>query len=139
MGAQTTARSDIMTVMDAIVAAWTDYPLLVEAEDRDVVDQSSQTNPYVTVEIRNLSAIQKDLADRPLVEQRGQILITVMTREGTGTVVPNKLIDFITPYFDMKAFSLVRTHPVEIYPAKYALGWRLAPMLINFWYNRLST
>lgn len=138
MGAQTDARTEIQTVLAAIQAAWTTYTLIIELDNRDQVDQSTQTNPYLQASISMLSAEQADMGDRPLVEQRGQIVLSVVAKEGTGMAPSTALLDFITPYFDLKAFGLVKCHAVQAYKSKSFKGWEYSPLLINFYFHRLS-
>jgi hypothetical protein len=128
-----------MTTVAAIQAAWSDYTLNVQAEDRDTIDQSTQSNPYLSIEIAPLTSDQADMSAHPLVKQRGQIVIYVVSKEGTGTVIPNKLIDFIIPYFDMKVLGTVRCHAAGAYKAKPIAGWRWAPILVNYFFHRVST
>lgn len=136
----TDTRTDVMTVMTAIVAAWTDYTLLVEAPGRDVVDQSTQINPYVSVDIKMYGGGQKDLGQHPIVEQRGQIILMVKSKCGTGTVPANKLLDFVVPYFELKDLPLcVRTHSADAFDGKEIKGWLHSPIIINFFYHRLSS
>lgn len=135
----TDTRTDVMTVMTAIVSAWTDYPLLVEAPDRDVVDQTLQTNPYISVDIKMMGGEQKELGRKPLTEQRGQIVLMVTSKCGTGTVAANKLLDFVVPYFELKDLPLcVRTHTADVFGAKEIKGWRHSPILVNFFYHRFA-
>lgn len=138
MGSQTTARMNIMTAAAALQAAWTDYPLLIEADNRDVVDQATQQDPYLQVSIQMIKGEQLDMADRPLVEQRGQILICAVAKAGSGSAGTAKLLDFCESYFDMKELGIVRCHAFEAQKARANLGWYYAPAIVNFWFVRTS-
>ena len=133
------ARQGIMTAMAAAVTAHTSYPLVVEADNRKLVDQVAQSDPYIQISIAFMSAEQSDMADHPIVRQMGQIILAVAVKEGTGTAAGAALRDFIRPYFSMKNLGIVRTHAAEIYSSKTHMGWEYTPLLINFWYHDVST
>lgn len=138
MNAIEQARVDIVTVVMAAQAAWTAYPLTVEYGNREVVDQNLQTKPYLKVKILPLSASQLDMADKPHVKQLGQIQLIAVAKEGSGESEANQLLDFLTPYFDMKAFSLVNCYAVEAQTPRTISGWEYCPAIVNYWYNRTS-
>ncbi len=131
-------RIDVATQVQAIVTAWTTYPLVVELDNDDAVDQATQTNPYLQVEIRDINGDQADLSHNPLVKQTGQIRLVVVVKQGSGTRRANELLDFIRPYFDLKEFTLVRCHAAEKFPQVKRNGQVFFPLVINYWYHRLS-
>ena len=132
------SRTDIMTVIQQIVTDFPDYALVVSAEGREVVDEGTQANPYLQVQIRRIGADQAELGARPLVEQRGQIYLVVKDKAGNGTSRAERLRDFIEPYFDMKDIGIVRTHAVEATSLPDEKGWQRFPLIVNFWYHRQS-
>lgn len=138
MGALTEAQAEIMAVVAQIQQDWTAYPLVVEAENRTAVNQEKQTNPYLQVSLNMLSADQLDLAARPRVVQYGQILLAVLAKDGSGSVQARTLLDFITPYLELKDFTRVRTHAFEVARDTSVRGWTYYPGIINFWYVRES-
>lgn len=131
-------RIDVATVIQAIVTAWTDYALVVEMDNHSAVDQSVQEKPYLQVEIRHMSADQADMSDNPFIDYRGQILLSVVAKAGTGTTDSNKLLDFIRPYFNIKDIGIIHCKAFEDYPAKSVNGWYYSPAIVNFWYHKLS-
>ncbi len=138
-GELTQARLDVMTVMTAIQSAWSTYALKIEAEDRDTIDLATQTDPWIKVQsIKNLKGDQADMSSRPLVRQNGQIVLYVKTREGSGSLIANTLLDFMRPYLEFKNLTLLRTKVFEPQDARIVDGIRYAPVVINYWYHRLS-
>lgn len=135
-------KSTLRAVVAQIVTAHSGYPLVVELDNRDQVDQSTQTNPYLQVEFDFIHAEQKDLADAPLVQQDGQLLMCVVCKGGTGTAAADALVDFVTPYFDLKVFNgsnvVIHCRAVEVMRGKELNGLWYQPMLVNFWYHRVS-
>jgi Bacteriophage related domain of unknown function len=131
-------RTEVAGIIVAIQTDWTAYPLIVETDNRTLVNQATQTNPYLQVAIRNISAEQINLAYKPLVEHIGQIVISAVVKDGTGQAEANALLDFVTPYFDLKTLTYIRCHAFEPYPAKLASGWWYCPAIVNFWHHRQS-
>lgn len=132
-------RIDVATTVQAIVTAWTDYPLVVEMDNQEAVDQSVQTNPYLQVEIRHMSGDQADLSDKPFVYYQGQILLAVVAKAGTGTSDANLLIDFIREYFSLKTLGIVHCKAFEDHSGKLHNGWWYTPAIVNFWYHKVTT
>lgn len=134
-------RIAVATAVTAMQAAWKlakGVDLVVEMDNRKMVDQATQEDPYVQVEIRFLSAEQADMADNPFIRTDGQILLSVVAKENSGTTKANELIDFVRPYFELKKIGPVQCKAVEDYPGKPKLGWYYSPSIVNFWYHRLS-
>lgn len=132
------ARQAIRTVLDQIRADWAAYPLVIETDNRKIVDQATQEKPYLQVEIDFMGGGQADLGARPTVRQDGQIEIHIVDKAGNGTAEIDALVDFIVPYFDMKNLGIVRTQAVERYRGKDVKGWWHEPLLINFYFHRTS-
>jgi hypothetical protein len=138
MGHLTDARAAIQAVLKQIQTDWTAYPLVVELDNRDVVDQATQSYPYLSVQIVPMGGGQADIGARPLVEQRGQILLYAAARVGTGAAGADALLDFLTDYFDMKTVGPVRCHAVVATEPHDLKGWHYTPAIIDYWYHRQS-
>lgn len=132
------ARLDLAGIVDAMVAAHSSYLLAVEMPNRDLIDQTTQTNPYLKVQLKWLNGQQMDLADKPLVGQFGQILISACVRKGAGEKGANELLDFCTPYFELKDLTVIRTKIFEPQNFVEFEGWWYANALVNFWFHRVS-
>lgn len=130
------ANLDITAVIKQIVTAHTLYPLAVEQKNRSTVDQVSQVKPYLKVQIKMLSSRQLDLGDRPWVEQWGQIWLTAICKPGEGTVEAETLLDFITPYFELKKIGIVQCRSVTAVDGKEIKGLWHEPAIVNFYYHR---
>lgn len=128
------ARAEIATVLATAKAAWTDYPLVIEQDNSDEVNESTQQDPYLMVTIKNMKGDQLDLGTDPFSEQRGQILLTACTRAGGGTADGLKLLDFLGRYFAMKDFTTVRCHTAQAVGGSVIRGWWRESMIIDYWY-----
>ncbi len=132
---ETAARLAVMTVIEQIVTDWTDYTLVVEPENHDVVNQATQVNPYLKVWIDFLGADQLDLGPTPREMQSGQVMLHVVAKCGTGTKSAAALRDFIRPYLSLKNLSGLQCHAAELYKPKEIKGWEHFPILVNFYYH----
>lgn len=130
------ARTDIATVVQAIKTAWASYTLNVEMDNRNSIDYSTQTDPFLQVETVYISGEQLDMGDSPKVAQYGQIILSAVSKDGTGSVNGIALLDFVIPYFEMKDFTCIRTRAAEPQAARLANGWYYQPVIINFWFIR---
>ena len=127
-------RRDIVTAVEAIRANLVlPYPLVVEYDNVAVVDTKTQFDPFITVEIKYLSAEQADLGNNPLRRQWGQINLAAVVPEGSGTAKANQLLDWFIPRLGLRAFGSVRTHVVTDAPAKMHLGWVYYFVAVPFW------
>lgn len=130
----TEAHQAIMTVISQIVADHTAYPLKVEADNRDVIDQSLQLDPYLQVTIAPMGGEAAELGPNPLVKHTGQILISAVVKAGAGTADVKALLDFVLPYFstqDLGTLHCQAAHGVLGYPAK---GLWYQPAIVPFYY-----
>jgi hypothetical protein len=73
-----------------------------------------------------------------MVKQYGQILLSVASKEGAGVSDSAALVDFLIPYLELKNFAVVRTNAAEPQRARTLRGWYYQPVLIPFWFVRLS-
>lgn len=134
------ARADVMAVVARIQADFTNYPLAIERENLDEIDQATQTDPYLQVEIDFLpGGGQLDLADQPLVRQYGQLCLYAVGKVGSGTAELDKLLDFVKPYFNLKRCGIVNFHAAQAVRGKPANGLYYKPMWLDFWYDTVSS
>ena len=135
---QLVARQDIAAAIEAARAAWTPYNLVVEQENRDIIDQVTQVNPYVGVDLMFYDGQQMDLGPAPLVGVYGHILLAVCTQEGKGTSGVTPVMDHMSQALSRKTFSLVKTSVPKPQPYVIRKGWYCQLSLINFWYHELA-
>lgn len=133
------ARIDIANVVASIIAAHTDYPLVVQMSNRDNVDQALQENPYLQVSVKWLKGLQMDMSPHPLVGNFGQILIASCVKKGAGEKAANLLLDFCTPFFELKQLANIRTQVVQPGNESPVNDWFYVTSFINFDMYRLSS
>lgn len=135
---QSVARQDIAAAIEAARAAWTPYNLVVEQENRDIIDQVTQVNPYVGVDVVFYDGQQMDLGPDPLQGVYGHIFLAVCTQEGKGTSGVTPVMDYMSKALSRKTFSLVKTMVPKPQPYVIKKGWYCQISLINFWYHELA-
>lgn len=126
------ARLDIATVAQAIKTAWVAYPLLIETDNRDTIDLATQVNPFLQIDTVYLSGEQLELSEASKEVKYGQLIVTVVVKEGSGSATAATLLDFVESYFSRKDLSIVRlevSHPQKMETVK---GWCYFPLLFNF-------
>jgi hypothetical protein len=127
------ARLDIANAVQAVKTAWVTYPLVVETDNRNSVDYSTQSNPFLQVDVNFIDGEQLDLSATPRTITYGQIILSAVTKDGAGSLQGLTLLDFAIPYFQMQDFPVVRTKAAEPQRSKLLRGWYYQPVLINFW------
>lgn len=133
------ASRDIRAVVNQIRADFTDYPLVVEINNRSEVDQATQQDPYLIVEIDYLpGGGQLDLAERPTVRQVGQLCLYAVVRKDAGEDAARALLEFVVPYFELQTRGAVRFHAAQAIRGREVKGWWYVPALLDFWYDRLA-
>ena len=132
---QVQVATDITAALQQVIAAHTEYPLVIEQQNKTVVDQATQDDPYLRIEIRHLAADQMDLSPRPRVEKWGQIHLIAVCKPGAGTARVKALLDFATPYFELKRVGIVQCQAVHGTTGKLINGLWCEPAIVNFYYH----
>lgn len=130
------ANRDIAAVIKQIIADHTLYPLKVEQKNRSKIDQATQVKPYLKVEVKLLASDQIDLADKPRIEQWGQIWLSAVCKCGEGAEEAEALLDFVTPYFELNRIGIVQCKSVTAVTGKEIKGLWYEPAIVNFYYHR---
>lgn len=138
MNEQINVKAEVMGIVKQIRDAWTQWPLKVEMENRKL-GENDKSMPYLKVEIDFMDSMQVELGRGPVqVKEVGQIVLSVVSKCGTGTADSDLLAAFVKPYFDRRIMTTLRTHPVAPMRAREVKGEYHTPLLVDFWYHRLS-
>lgn len=132
----TAARTDIATVVQSIITDWTAYSLVVETDNRDNVDYPTQENPFLQVDTLYFGGEQLEIGKGGMSREWGQIILSAVTKSGTGVLASNTLLDFVVPYFYNKDFSSIRVQQAQRQADKPVKGWYYCPVLFNFYFLR---
>lgn len=130
----TQLRQTVMATVQQIVNDHHDYPLVVETTNRDLVDQASQTDPYLQVVVAVMTGDAAELGPNPTIRRDGQILLSAVVKDGAGTADAEALLDFVLPYFSTQQLGIVQcqaAHPVQ---GREVNGWWYEPAIVPFFY-----
>jgi hypothetical protein len=124
----------IMGVVEQIQVDHALYALAVEPENRSVVDQATQQNPYLQVTIEVLDGEQAELGSKAAVKRWGQILLAAVVKDGTGTLAAKELLDFVMPYFSQQGFGALTCQAAVPVKGRENRGLWYQPAIIPFFY-----
>lgn len=133
------ARLAITGRLDAAVAAYPGTAPQVQAPNRNLIDTTTQVDPFVGLDIVNITGAQLDIGIKPLAAQYGQIVLTAFCKENSGMRAATLLLDYFLPWFEMKDIGIVRTYAGMATKHATVKGWDGYPITIPFWWVRVAT
>ena len=131
------ARQSIVAAVEAAKTGFVAYPLVINYDNRMLVDPQTQTNPYLDVEIFYMSGEQADLSANPRHRVWGQLHLQAVVKEGQGRAKADALLDYFYPQLHRKTFGGVRTFMSSIAPVKFKNGLAFYPVLIPFMFDTI--
>jgi hypothetical protein len=126
-------RQSIVTAIEAARVGFTAYPLVIEHDNRNMVDTATQLNPFLAVNLRFLDGAQADLSTNPIHRKIGQIHLQAAVKEGSGTAKAYELLEFFYSALQAKQFGGVRTRMASFAREQEFKGWVYYPALVPFW------
>lgn len=126
-------RQSIVTAVEAAKVSFTDYPLVIEYDNRIIVDTATQLDPFLVVNIRFLDGAQADLSTNPIHRKIGQIHLQAAVKEGSGTAKAYTLIEHFYQALQQSQFGGVRTRMASFAREQPFKGWVYYPALVPFW------
>jgi len=136
MAAVEDARQAIVTKVEALRTTYADPSLVVEYDNRNLVNKATQTAPYLCVEIMNISGDQIDLGPGSRHRVMGSIILTARVRKGAGVKAANELLAAFYPSMHMTDSMIpVRTRAARLVRAKDEGDWAGESAVIPFWYD----
>lgn len=132
---QPVARQQIAAAVEAARLAWPTYNLLVESENRTMVDHATQVEPYAAVDVIFDDAEQADMSHKPLQRVMGVIHLAVCVKEGQGTAKCDLVMAHMAKALSFKIMPLVKTKVARPQRPVSRKGWYCQLTLIDFWYH----
>jgi hypothetical protein len=126
-------RQSIVTAVEAAKVTFTAYPLVIEYDNRMLIDHATQVNPYLCVEIKFLGGAQADLSTNPLHRKIGQIHLQAVVKEGDGTAKAYQLLDHFAPLLQRQNLGAIRTQMTTYVREARQKGWVYYPAIVPFW------
>jgi hypothetical protein len=128
-------RQSIVTAIEAAKATFTDFPLVIEYDNRVLVDTATQVNPFLCVSIKFLDGWQADLSTSPIHRKIGQIQLQAAAKEGAGTAKALGILEHFYQALQRGQFGGVRTNMAKFAKESSHLGWVYYPSIVPFWTN----
>lgn len=128
-----TIRQEVTTKVEEIKATFTAYPLIIEYDNKLIVDTATQENPFLCCRVKLLDGYQRDYCDNPYHTIIGQIELAAAVKDGAGSAKANQLLDFFYPKLHRKSFGGVRTKMALPAPVQKHNGWHYYAVLIPLW------
>lgn len=131
-------RQSIVAAIETAKTTFTDYPLVIEYDNRMLIDHSTQINPYLCVDIRFMAGEQADLSVNPIHRKIGQIHLQAVVKEGAGMAKALQLLDHFSPLIQRKTLGGVYTRMATFTKEQMYKGWVYYPAIIPFWTNDIT-
>lgn len=125
-------RQAVVTAVEARKALWPGFTLVVEYDNRIIVDTQTQTNPFLCVEIQYIDGEQVDLGGNPNHRTYGQLTVAAAVREGGGSKQANELLDHFYPALHLTTIDGARMWGAKPEKTKPHRGWVYYPVSIPF-------
>lgn len=125
-------RQAVVTAVEARKASWSGFTLVIEYDNRTLVDTQTQTNPFLCVEIQYIDGEQVDLGGSPNHRTYGQLTLAAAVREGGGSKQANELVDFFYPALHLTTIDGARMWGAKPEKSKPHRGWLYYPVSIPF-------
>lgn len=133
---QEQARVAIVTKVAAIASTWVGPTLIVDYDNKELVNWATQTNPFLSVEIVHIDGYQAGLSNVPVQRVLGTIVLTAKAPIGSGMKALNDLLEFFYPAMHMTdSMTPVRTYAARLVDGKPTASWRAKAAVIPFWYD----
>lgn len=95
-------RSTFVTAVEAVKATFTEYPLVIEYDNRSIVDPDTQTNPFLCVEVKLIEGRQADLSADPIRRYAGFFILTSKVRINEGSKKQSELLEYFYTRLDRR-------------------------------------
>ncbi len=124
-------RQALVAMVEARKALWTDYSLIIEYDNRLLVDTQTQHNPFLCVNLTYFDGEQIDLGSQNH-RDHGLLVISAAVRENEGTAKANALLDHFVPALHQKSVGTLRLWGSRPHKERPHLGWVYYPVAIPF-------
>jgi hypothetical protein len=133
------SRVAIVTKIEALKATFSpspSYTLVIEYENRNLVNWATRTDPVLCVEILYIDGFQSNLAANTNHRVMGSILLKALVKKGQGVMAANKLLEHFYPAMHMsEAMFPVRTRATRLTKEPMEKDWFCEVAVIPFWYD----
>lgn len=127
------ARVALVTKIEALKATWLAYPLLVQYDNRESINYSTQVNPFLRVSIEYFNGAQIALGPNGGHRMMGVILLEAWVKVGQGSKLGNDLLThFYLGVHQTDAMPPLRTKAAEFKTGNTINGWKAQAAIVPF-------
>lgn len=134
------AYEDMVTAAEAALAAWPGVPIVMDVDNRLVINWETERKPVVVIELHLMDGQQLSIGQTKEMSDIGQIHVIASNPENAGSKVLHQILDHFRTYFEMSdSFSAIRTF-ASLQGARFTDRGRFClPLVTPFRMYRLVT
>lgn len=135
---QEAARQALVTRIEALKNTFTGgYPLIIEYDNREVVNRATQSDPFLCVKLVYQDGSQASLG--PTADSRvfGTIVLEANVKIGAGIKAANELLEHFYPSVHQRDdMPPLRCWSARLVTPRPEGAWAKSVAVIPFWYDR---
>lgn len=132
-------RAAVVAAVETLKTSWVDYTLLVEYDNRIVVDTQTQVNPFLCVHIVYTGGEQASLGQTQTHHRvYGSVIVSAAVKLGSGTKQANDLLEHFIPSLHLTSIGGARMWGASPEKDKEHRGWIYYPVVIPFDFDELN-
>ena len=132
------ARAAIATAVDTASAGSPTPNLVIEYDNRMLVDTATASAPFLRVEVAYAAGYQADLSATPIHRFSGNIVLSAVVKEGQGSSDALKLLAHFYLALQAQQFGPVRTRKCSPGGSQAFKGWVYHRVFIPFWFDTVD-
>lgn len=132
------AREAVATAVEAAKAGAPVADLVIEYDNRTLVDTATATKPFLRVELVFGPGYQADISATPLHRFTGNIVLSAAVKEGQGSAEALKLLAHFYLALQSKQFGAVRTKKCSPGGSQPFKGWVYHRVFVPFWFDTVD-
>ena len=126
-------RSAAYTAVEAAKSTFTDFTVLVEYENRRIINYDTVKDPIIDVEIKFMDSSQRDLHITRTQRVIGFLILTVKIKEGAGTSTALRLLEHMYRPLHNRKLGTANMEVAKLVPGKTVKGWWCQSIMVPFW------
>lgn len=138
MGNLDAYRQQLVAAVEAARNTYSDCDLVIEYDNRDIVDMRTQSTPFLSVEIEYIRAVQGDLSSKPIHKIAGLLILTAKVREGAGTAAAYTLLEHFYTALQYRVIGDCRLEFSDLIKPTQLKGWWGVSAVIPFRVNKFT-
>lgn len=116
-------REQLTAAVVAAKTGFTEFPPLVEFDNRDTVPRQGLDHPFLTCEIQITAGRQADLSSSPIHRLIGFLILTAKARDGEGTARAYRLLEHFYPQLHRQKIGDVHLEYADFDKPRLVQGW----------------